>query len=224
MRTKIFELQETPKVENESPLSNRCTAIYRVPILPAYAIEYAILKVHEFSDENPKKDLILGKDFAIEGQYVKQENCSSISFLSKNVHPVLIIHYHGIRDYSFLFPAVQNSERAERLGKYYEEAEKAFDNAAWLSFNLMCGAIFEGLLCDYLDDEKAYFSDMIKTALKKEVITTSESEIFSSINDMRNLVHLGRIKQKFVTRADVMDSRKLLDDMIIRFSTIEKSD
>ncbi len=45
---------------------------------------------------------------------------------------MLVIHYHGLKDYSLLFPWVNNNDLRKRLGEYYKEAELNFDSGAWL--------------------------------------------------------------------------------------------
>ncbi|HEY5601704.1 MAG TPA: hypothetical protein VIM41_01195 [Gammaproteobacteria bacterium] len=64
-----------------------------------------------------------------------------------------------------MFPAVSTPERKESLANYYEEAEKCFDAGAWLSFMLMCGAVFEGLLYDQIGNATTNkFFDLIPKA------------------------------------------------------------
>jgi hypothetical protein len=58
----------------------------------------------------------------------------------------IVIFYHGIRDYGLLFPSITPLTLQARMGEFYREAEIAFDAAAWLTFMLMCGALFEGIL------------------------------------------------------------------------------
>lgn len=202
--------------ESEDKHYDVATAIYSEPILEAYAIEYAVMKVHENIDEAQPIELLLDKHFSIEGGNIIRPNArvSSPFFTSD---PMLTVHYNGIKNYSKLFPSVKDGEHANRLGNFYEEAEKNFDSCAWLSFSLMCGAIFEGLLYDLLGLNKKY-RELIKKSVDNEQITIEEYNIMDNVRKIRNLVHMNKIDEPYVGRDTAMDIRKVLDDITVRFS------
>lgn len=132
----------------------------------------------------------------------------------------IIIYYKGIRDYSLLFPTIisANQSLALRLGLFYEEAEKSFENSAWLSYVLNCGAIFEGLLFHKLNaNEYAKFNDLIKTALEGDFINTETAQIMHNAREKRNLIHAGRYTDPFITRLEAMDIMKVMDNVILNF-------
>jgi hypothetical protein len=122
-------------------------AEYRVPTLPAYAIEYAELRVNRSTDGVGKADLLLDRDFEIKGDIVIWPTYNPP--LGGGVASErLIVHFHGIRDYGCLFPQMGCEAMTRRVGEYYREAEICFEQSAWFSFAVMCGAVFEGLLFD----------------------------------------------------------------------------
>lgn len=131
---------------------------------------------------------------------------------------MLIIYYFGIRDYSFLFPHIKkkNPELAKRIGYFYEEAEKSFDSGAWLSYSLMCAAIFEGILFSK-HNIKSGFNDLIEDAFKNGSIDLSTRETMHIARNNRNLVHSNKYNDKLVQRIDAMDMRTTMDRLIKDF-------
>jgi hypothetical protein len=193
-------------------------AKYRVPTLPAYAIEFAVLKTPQQMFESYQRELTEGRGFHIEGDIVVVSSYTP-DFLVEAKPPILLVHYHGIRDYRLLFPAVTTAERKQSLANYYEEAEKCFEAGAWLSFMLMCGAVFEGLLFDRLGMASLNkFVDLIAKAQASKVITADEATLFDTVRRYRNIVHLNQADKASVSRAEVMDTRKTLDVIVTRLS------
>lgn len=125
----------------------------------------------------------------------------------------LVIHYHGIKDYEALFPNVADKNLRARLGKFYEEVETNFDNATWLSYSLMCGALYEGLLYSHLGMDSK-FGELIDEALKRELIDPKTAGIMHTTRELRNLVHASRCAESYVTRAQAMDMRTTMDRLI----------
>lgn len=192
-------------------------AHYYVPTLVAYAIEYAELKVYPNMDGIGKTELLSDVDFYINDVWVEWPGFTQ--WIPGTEIPItLIIHYHGIRNHEFLFPQVKKDGRETRLGLFYAEAEKNFESNAWLSFALMCGAVFEGLLFDVINDTSKTLNELTKLAYKKQIINRDEKNIIDSVRYLRNLVHLNTFKNDYVLREKAMDVRKTLDDMIKRFS------
>lgn len=129
----------------------------------------------------------------------------------------LVIHYHGIRDYKLLFPFIVDTSLQERLGNFYREAEISFENSAWLSFMLMCGAIFEGMLFAKLGQGITFYS-LINAARQINLIDADEESIMTQVRLYRNLVHAKKHSEPYVSRVYAMDARTTLDKLIKKFS------
>jgi len=183
-----------------------------VPTLQAYAIEFS-----QFLAPNQlhggQKEFVEGKDYFLEDDRLIWKNFEEPLF-EDSVYR-LIVHYHGIRDYRLLFPHIEEPELRERLGKFYEEAEVAFENGAWLCYSLMCGAVYEGLLHAYFG-KKASFFKMIKEVLTLGVIDEKAEGIMHQTRNLRNLVHGNNFTKPYVTRLQAMDMRAVMDKLIKR--------
>ena len=127
----------------------------------------------------------------------------------------LAITYTGIRDYSLLFPHVKNEALRNRLGQFAEEADKAFDEAAWMSFVLMAGAVIEGMLMARFG-KKLGFYDLINQAGDKGILSPEEQAQAHQVRDARNLVHAGRFEKPFVDRKLAMDTYIVYDRLLKR--------
>ncbi len=203
MKTTVFELDKPEAVLAEDVLY--ATYQYKIPILPAYAIEFA--ELHMSNNWENKQHLLES------GTHI---NGCTVSLHADNRYyseSSLIIHYHGIRDYSLLFPFVHDQTMRIRLGNFYEEAEKNFDNGAWLSFCLMCGAVFEGMLYSQLTVNKS-FNDLITLGVEKEIINEDDADIMHITREARNLVHLNKYDEEYITRKNAMDIRTTMDRLI----------
>ena len=227
MHSKIFKLEKPCDLEGGQ--FERYVAYYSVPTLDAYAVEYAELRVHQDLDGIGKTELLQGNGFELETNLVRWDNYINI-FPGHEPPIYLIIHYHGVGDYNKLFPFINEDKEKERLGLFYEEAEKNQESGAWLSFMLMCGSIFEGMLYCIIRENLSEaainrnknFSNYIKTAYCSGYIDDKEKEIMHSVREQRNLVHLARYEKSYVSREQALNTRKVLDDMIIRFSTLSE--
>src|SRR5690606_10673131 len=96
-----------------------------VPLLPAYSVEYYSIKVDDVSDISPGDEDIVGDNIIVYSEFKLYEELKSV---------LIELHYHGIKDYSALFPKVYDPKLRDRLGQFYEEAEKNFEQGSWLSF------------------------------------------------------------------------------------------
>ncbi len=216
MKTQQFNLHRC-LFAPEQYKDNTPTARYFAPTLPAYAVEYAELIVPPDLDGMRDTRLFIDQGFELKNNEVHWHSYRQKLF--GHHEPILIVHYHGIRDYKLLFPAISSSERIQRLANYYEEADKCFDAGAWLSFMLMCGAVFEGLLFDCIgSDNLQKFAPLISKAAEEDLITSTEQSLISKVRSYRNMVHLDNREGNYVSRADVMDTRKVLDSIVQRFS------
>ncbi|PHR90776.1 MAG: hypothetical protein COA78_34495 [Blastopirellula sp.] len=186
-----------------------------VPTLSAYAIEYVeFLAGH--SPDMGYRPLVEGQDFELNNNSLIWHGFDE-GFLSTNSLR-LVIHHHGIRDYEALFPFVEDERYRKRLGQYYEEAEQVFETGAWLSYTLMCGALYEGVLGCVLENYDDVFHVLIQQAAEKGIITEEQRSVMNSARDARNLVHISRIKKEYVSRADAMDMRTTMDKVIYNFA------
>ena len=180
--------------------------VFKVPTLPAYAIEHSDFSINGLGSNKE------GDAYFINGDEVLCEENDVAARDSLR----LIIYYHGIRDYRLLFPSVENAGLVARLANFYEEAEN-FDNGAWLSYALMCGAIYEGLLFDKLAANET-FAVLTRKALVGGLIDRATSNVMDKARNFRNLVHANRFHEVYVSRADAMDMRTTVDKLIKKFS------
>lgn len=147
-----------------------------VPTLSAYAIEFADFSLPPSMDYG-FVPLTEASDFFTDGEQIRLAVPNPNPFLQMPggvSRARLLIHYHGIRDYSLLLPQVQDELLKTRIALFYEEMEKNFDAGSWLSFALMAGAVFEGLLAWRLKKGRAVFGSFIEEAFKSELITERE--------------------------------------------------
>lgn len=215
MKSKSFLLQ--PELFDFSPDVVRVIRI-RVPTLPAYAIEFADL-IPPTNLETGYEPPIEGIDFTIDGDEVIWRGHRLLGILN-SAHGIfrLIVHYHGIRDYKALFPFVSDEALRTRLGEFYEEAETVFENGAWLSFSLMCGAIYEGLLTAHPNVAGDSFAEMIRNAEENETLTKEDVALMEFARKCRNLIHASKSNLPNVTRIKAMDLRISMDKLIQAFA------
>ncbi|MGM1535048.1 DUF4145 domain-containing protein [Bacillus cereus group sp. BceL215] len=186
---------------------------FKIPILPAFSVEYFSVQVRGYTSLSTNEKSIADDIVTIESASpMTLDNIEGVS---------VVVHYQGIRDYKLLFPWVSQVDLQRDLGLFYEEAEKNFDSGAWLSFALMCGAIFEGMLYAKLDyPSNNRFNNMIITASDEEhgILTTSQKEIMDKVRVLRNRIHCNKYHLPYVSRTDAMDIKSLLDRLIKDFS------
>ncbi|MUH00093.1 DUF4145 domain-containing protein [Scytonema sp. UIC 10036] len=203
MKSTVFGLDITaPTCIHKEPTDGTHIYEFIIPTLPAFAIEYYTLQYGAMSCFPSKADSIENDKLIIHLEY----NLS-------NLDSKLVIHYYGIRDYKLLFPFINNISLQERLGHFYREAEITFENGSWLSFMLMCGAIFEGILFAKLKQNKS-FKDLIDAASQQGLIDTQTKTIMTKVREYRNLVHANRHTETYVSQIDAMDTRVTLDKLI----------
>ncbi|MEH7754777.1 DUF4145 domain-containing protein [Bacillus toyonensis] len=182
----------------------------KIPILPAFSVSY-------FSIEH-RGDLVFSviRD-DINSDVVIVE--TDMPFLHDFEQISVVVHYNGIRNYSLLFPWVEVDGLKCDLGSFYEEAEKNFDQGAWLSFALMCGAVFEGMLYDKLGyPSENNFNYMTNIAYDRNVIDKQQKVIIDKVRKLRNRIHCNRFNKPYVSRTDAMDMKSILDRLIKDFS------
>jgi hypothetical protein len=203
MDSTIFDIDTSTEIPG-TPSSSNPIVTYNIPSLSAYAIDHSDVLINGLGSHQE------GIDYEIQGNQLIWNDPTAIDSHDK---VRLVIHYHGIRDYRLLFPNVSDPDLVERLANFYEEAEKDFRSAAWLSYALMCGAIFEGLLYATLNVKKT-FIELIQDALASGRIDLQTSQIMDKTRNFRNLVHANKYGQPYITRADAMDIRTVMDKLI----------
>ncbi|MEY2196192.1 DUF4145 domain-containing protein [Neobacillus sp. BF23-41] len=180
----------------------------KIPILAAYSVEYFSVHFNPVSGLFTP-DCIKENELVIAVEYIPIEDIE------------VVLHYHGIRDYSLLFPWIQDAKLRKRVGLFYEEADKNFEKGAWLSFALMCGAVFEGMLFAKLnmpDYPNNSLNKMIIKASLNRILTQDEVDIMHKVRESRNLVHGNNFQKPFISRKDAMDIRSTLDQVIKKFA------
>lgn len=207
MKSIVFYFNPNSTNFSETMISNNdYDNMYTIPILPAFCVEYFVAQIGALTYYQDKCDIITNNTITCKAEY------STAEFEKK-----IIIYYHGIRDYSLLFYWVTEQQLRERLGMFYREAENDFDNGAWLSFALMSGAIFEGILYSKILGSSKTFHDMINYAHSNNIIDGKTKDIMHNVRQFRNLVHSNMYSSMYITRADAMDIRSILDKVIKEF-------
>ncbi len=206
MNTTLFDLDYN-SVAHETR-DGKSLVVFKVPTLPAYAIEHSDFSINGLGSNKE------GDEYVITGDEVLREAADVAATDSLR----LLIYYHGIRDYRLLFPSIADLALVERLAKFYEEAEKNFDNGSWLSYVLMCGAIYEGLLFAKLNVNKN-FAALISDAQASDLIDIDIEtvNVIDRARNFRNLVHANRYHEVYVSRADATDMRTTIDKLIKKF-------
>ena len=202
MKSTFFHLDPSSSTTKYKLKGSSHEYVFAIPLLPAYAIEYYTVQLGGLSALPEPDWRIFGQNFKIQ-----------LAYDLDDIESNLIIHFHGIRDYSLLFPSVTNPQLRVRLGEFYREAELAFDSGAWLSFALMCGALFEGILHDRLSSN-ATFVNLIKQAKASGIIDSAAQKTMNSVRKLRNLVHGNQYARNYVSRVEAMDARVVLDKLL----------
>jgi hypothetical protein len=192
-----------------------------VPTLGAYAVECGDF-TPPIDVDSGHRLLSLGSDFAIEADHAKFSSGFSLKFSSIESCR-LVIHYHGIRDYKRLFPMITDLQLRARLGQFYEEAERTFEDGSWLAFALMASAVYEGLLGWKLNSPSLNFASLIDAAEKQGLIQSHEARILHAAREQRNLVHASRCETPWVDRADAMDMRTTMDSLLRKLARTVRS-
>lgn len=186
---------------------------FKIPLLRAFGIVSSTLE---------SGNLLLTQD----ADYFLQDNELIILILKEGELDLisrLNIYYEGIKDYKLLFPRVLDSKDyvhlAERLGEYYHECELAFEKNMWISFILMCGAIFEGLLLFELKKPNASFENLIILAERRHIINDNDKEIMNKARMSRNIIHARRYEEKSYSRYEAVEMNILLNKLIYKLSS-----
>ena len=183
---------------------------FKIKTISAYAIDSASLFTDGAVNNFGAEDF-----FFHEGDIVI--NIRINDFYRDHINFFLQIHYYGIRDYSLLFPDVVATDpvRAKRMGMLYEEAEKCFQNAAWLSFAIMSGAVFEHILYFKLNGAENNLSSLINKAEGLGIISSSDAELMRTVKNLRNAIHCNKLELDYISKITAMDIKKLIDKVMM---------
>ena len=201
MKTAVFDLNLSSAICMKNLDKQQYQYEIAVPTLSAYAIEYSTLQLSGLTTFLHHSTLMDDKIEVHTKFRLEDKECK------------LVIHYHGIRDYALLFPSVKEVSLKNRLGEFYRETEFAFNEGIWLSFMLMCGGIFEGLLYSKIG-KKLNFNQLIDLAHSSTLINDRAKNIMHNVRNYRNLVHANKHSAPYVSRVDAMDTRAVLDSLI----------
>lgn len=218
MKSAFFKLTN-PEYSSETDEHGfyRCWARFRVPVLPAYAIlNYTIQGVT--SRYNGLTGELDGAVDAIESGIVDDVvilyGIDDLTQRLMPTDPTLVINYLGIRDYQKFFPHFENQLLRERAAQFLEEADKTFEEASWLAFAMMAGAVFESLLFDIVGDTRVGFGSLINKIKAAKVFEEMELAALQIACDARNLIHAGRYGDVYITREKAMRVRVVLEQFL----------
>ncbi|MEW8459005.1 MAG: hypothetical protein AB2653_01720 [Candidatus Thiodiazotropha endolucinida] len=206
MKSTIFKLTN-PIYEIVDNQFQQFDEIYKVPTLPAYAILN-----HDLNRNAPDID---GLNNTTNYEIIED------TIRIKNVDPIpegltticsLTLFYAGIRDYSLLFPHINDPKLKERLGQFAEEADNALQNGSWMSFTIMAISAIEGLLFNEIGNKK--LKQLIDKAHKIGILNNNEKELLHSAREVRNRVHAGLFEQPLADRISSTDLYVLYDQLI----------
>ena len=195
--------EEIPEIKNEYYL------YIEIPMLPAYSIEYFTIQYGPLNSTIEDYKIVNNNQLKLHSVYTIKE--------LKQVSNLITIHYHGIKDFGMLFPWINDYKLRNRLGFFYEEAEKNFEMGSWLSFSIMCGAVFEGMLYAKLNFPSKVFEELINDAFSEGIISEDEKDIMDRVRKKRNLVHSNNYKKSYITRKTAMDIRNTLNKLLKKF-------
>jgi hypothetical protein len=201
MKSTTFSLDPNAPTTVYLPSGTDYIYTFQLPLVPAFAIEYFTLQYGPLSTFPSLDDTLQDGKLTVNPGYDLN-----------GIDSKIVIFYHGIRDYKLLFPGITTESLQTRMGEFYREAELAFDTAAWLTFMLMCGALFEGILFDKMGRDS--FDNLIQKVASNGMIDSATAAIMQKVRKYRNLVHANHHEEPYVTRVDAMDTRITLDKLL----------
>lgn len=198
----------------------KCWAEFRVPTLRAYSFtNHSIDGVNMDSEggTTPISSAIVDDKVLIYG-------VDKLMNTLRPSSPVLTVYHFGIKDYSLLFPEIEDPALKQRVGLFMEEADKTFEQEAWLSFVVMAGSVFEGILSDLTADHGSTFGKLVSKVDDLQVLDGYVVSVLRDAVKFRNHVHAGRYNEETAIRQDAMNIRVQLDQFIKDdWSEIKKS-
>jgi hypothetical protein len=202
--TELISSNHTTNSDVGSIVMNHVTK-FRVRTASAYAIELLSFQVGGLL-------LSIARD-CLNDDVLTVKSTFNVS--NKQDQTRLLVHHFGIKDYSLLFPQIDDVDLKARLGLFYEEAEKTYEQSAWLSFSLAAGAVIEGLLFAHQKQPNKKFEDLINDK-QQNLLTETEKALAHLLRNHRNLVHANRYTKPFVSRSDALEGYVLMTTLVKR--------
>lgn len=198
------------RVKQDDSGHDKKHVVYKVPTLPAYSISnFSIDKINQSLDGDIQYD-----SPAIVDDLLIVYGGDRFDQVINPADPLLTIYHFGISDYSLLFPQINEPDLRERVGLFMEEADKAFTQRAWLSFCVMAGGVFEGLLSHLTEDHKMTLGGIVNKVESLAIFDSHQISVLRQVVSFRNHVHAGRYQETTASRSDAMHVRVQLDYFI----------
>jgi hypothetical protein len=209
MQVTTFRLENAEHTKPSKPAFNDGDALFHLPILAAYAVHHSKVEMEnalhvDFGYQQPK--------YVIENDTVRLKNIGSD--MSSPHRGVLTLYHAGIKDYSLLFPHINNESLRRRLGQFAQEAESAFESQSWMSYVMMVGAVVEGLLFNQFNKDN--FCELINLAGENGILDTNEVTVIHEVRALRNRVHASKHEQAFADRKIAMELNVIYERLLKR--------
>ena len=122
MQVTTFRLDNAEYTAPSHPGFDDVDALFHLPILAAYAIHHSKVEIDNaiHIDAGYQQP-----NYVIENDTVILKNIGHRIFSPHT--GVLTLYHAGIKDYSLLFPHINNESLRQRLGQFSQEAESAFE-------------------------------------------------------------------------------------------------
>ncbi len=203
----MFNIKPTQVTQSKTEDGSLNLWEINIPILSAYSVEYISANLDSLSMVWPNECFV---DNVI--KFPTDFDKSEI----KNF--VVVVNYHGIKEYEALFPWIKEEKLINRIAKFYAELEKCYENEAWLPALLMSGAVIEGLLYAKLGYQQNILNDLITIAQNRNLVSVKDASILHGIRRYRNLVHANNYNESFVSRKEALEVKTVIDRIIKKFA------
>jgi hypothetical protein len=209
MQVTTFRLENAEYTAPSAPIFGYGDALFYLPILAAYAIHHSKVEMENaiHSDNGYQQP-----NYVIENNAVILKNIGHGIFSPST--GVLTIYHAGIKDYSLLFPHINNESLRQRLGQFAQEAGSAFESQSWMSYVMMVGAVVEGLLFNQFNKDN--FSQLINLAGESEILDVEEVAVIHEVRKLRNRVHASKHEEAFADRKIAMELNVIYERLLKR--------
>jgi hypothetical protein len=209
MQVTTFRLENAEYTEPSNPAFNDGDALFHLPILAAYAVHHSKVEM--------ENSIHLDTGYQ-QPNYVIDNNCVILKNSDHGVFSpstgVLTLYHAGIKDYSLLFPHINNESLRHRLGQFAQEAESAFESQSWMSYVMMVGAVVEGLLFNQFNKDN--FSQLIKLAGESAILDLNDVAVITEVKALRNRIHASKHEQVFADRNIAMELNIIYERLLKR--------
>lgn len=181
--------------------------IFKVPILPAYAITDTRLDIDKSMNTNSNascppyelvNDTLITPGIAWDMEYKSSGG--------------LTVYHNGIKDYSLLFPHVESYGLRQRLGNFALEANNAFHSQSWISYCFTAGGVIEGLF--YNKFNRTNFIKLVELAMYDEIITNTEASFLYDIHKSCDRIQLYKNQEQIPNRKKAIELSIIYDRLI----------